>query len=383
MRHTRSPIVILVALFVCVSCGTTTLTAAKPSPSPTASPSQVPSPSANPTPTPIHPPDYGPPPARVDLFYLQWPSSPTWLIGYDWSGKPRATVHLAQLDGQVDAIGSGIAIAPNGSGFATPAMTFDRGGLLIYQSPAPPNKGGLVTLWSEDGQLLCGVETTSAIDSSGNGTEDFYLVRRSLTGPPVRVAHFQHLNFVSGDMGYTAVTCSDWLDRALLVRTVCCGVQGALVLRLSDGAQLGSWTRESGEPAFSPDGQEIADPTWTSDGRTISTDVKLVVGGMVLAHYGPGIAFHAFSGDNRLAVVTSAGQTQVIEVATRRVVWRDTAGRSLSQVMARPFSGDLVLAFGTPNTTQPMQIELVHPTGVSAVLDGSWLVPMSWGSSWY
>jgi hypothetical protein len=235
-------------------------------------------------------------------------------------------------------------------------------------------------VFSEDGRLECGVQTqTSAIDSSGNGTEDFYLVRQTPGSAPVRVRLFLHLDFVSGDMGYSAVACSRWLDRALLERTVCCGVQGALVMRISDGATLGTWSRDAGQPVFSPDGQELADPTWTPDGQTVSTDVRLVLGGTVLARYGPGIVFQAFSGDNRLAVVTVSGRTEVIEVATRRVVWRDADGRSLVRVWPRPFSGDLALAFGQQNTAQPMQLVVVHPNGVSVPLAGQWLVPMTWG----
>ncbi len=379
MGHPRRALVALVSLVACVACGSTTLAGAIQTPNPSVAPSAAATPSVSASPTAAPPPDYGPPPAGVDLFYLQWPASPTWLIGFDWSGTPRATVHLREVDGQTDPYGSGIAVAPNGSAFATPVMTFDRLGQLIYKASAPASKGSLITQFSENGQLMCGVEEqTSGIDSNGNGTTDFYLVRRPLTGPGVRVAKFLHLDAIPGDMGYTAASCSQWLDRVLLVRTVCCGIQGALVLRLSDGARIGTWTRDAGQPVFSPDGQLVADPTWTPAGRTMSTEVKLVVGGTVLARYGPDVAFQAFSGDNRLAVVVNAGRTEVIEVATRRVVWRDSLVRALARVVARPFSGDVALVFGDPSRAQPMNVVLVRANGASAALAGQWLVPMGW-----
>lgn len=325
--------------------------------------------------------------------YVQVPDWPTWLIGYDWQGKPRATVHLAELDGHTDQSGSGIEVAPNGSGFLYGMYTFDRVGHVVYQLP-PPGKGNVVGTWSEDGQLLCGVEESiSGIDSNGGGTADFYFVRRTPTGPPVRVARFLHLTQIPGDMGYSPYACSHWLDRALLVRTVCCGISGVIVVRISDGAILGTWNRDAGSPVFSPDGQEIADPTTTVDGKTVSTEVRLLLGGIVLARYGPGISFQGFSADNRLAVVMAGSQVEVIQVSTRRVVWRDKDNRTLSRVSARPGpGGDVALAFTAPPVQVPCpgspgsmcvnprsQVVIVHADGSSAALTGEFFVPMSGG----
>jgi len=381
MGRAASALIAAVLMLATAACGSTTLSAARPSPSPSASPSVATSPSASPSvvPTASPAPDYGPPPAGVDLFYVQWPAAPTWLIGYDWSGKPRATVHLKELDAGVDTIGSGINVAPNGTAFADGggSMTFDRLGNLIYQT-APREKGNLISTWSDEGRLLCGVEEAmSTIDSNGNGTVDYYLTVRPLNGPPVRVKKFLHLDFVPGDMGYSLAACSGTLNRALLVRTVCCSIQGAVVLRLTDGALLGSWNRTGGQPIFSPDGQEIADPTWTANGNTASTEVRLILGGTVLARYGPGVVFEAFSGDNRLAVIKSGSQTQVIQVNSRRVIWRDTTGRTLARAVARPGTGDMVLAFTIKD--QVDSIVVVHADGSSAAIDGQFLVPMSWG----
>lgn len=178
------------------------------------------------------------------------------------------------------------------------------------------------------------------------------------------------------------------------MRTVCCGIPGATVVRLSDGAVLGTWSRGgSGQPVFSPDGQEVAQPTWAADGTTQSTEVRLILGGTVLARYGWGVAFRAFSANNRFAVVKTGAQAEVIEVATRRVVWRDTQGRTLARVWARPGTGDMALFFSTPpvqvpcpnSTSSPCTNPLnnaviVHPDGSSVPLQGDLFVPMTWGS---
>jgi hypothetical protein len=365
------------------------LTAATPS----ASPSAASSPTTLASPTPALPPDYGAPPAGVDFLYVQAPNWPTWLIGYDWQGKPRATIHLKELDGQTDQPFAGIRVAPNGNGFLNGMYTFDRLGRLVYQT-APPGKGNFNGTWSEDGQVVCGVEeVNSTIDSNGGGTSDYYLVRRAPNGPAVRVTRFLHLDFVSGDMGFTMYACSGWLNRVLIVKTVCCGIQGAMVMRLSDGALLGTWSRDAGSPIFSPDGQELADPTTTSDGKTVSTEIRTVLGGTVLARYGAGISFQAFSANNRYAVVTIGGHTQVIEVNTRRVVWRDTQGRALSRVWARPgATGDVALIFtaspvqmpcpNSPSSQCPnpkSTVTMVHADGSSVDLSAEFIVPLSWG----
>lgn len=380
---------VVALLLVCTACGTTTSGAVTPSPS--AGGAVAASAPASPVVTP--PPDYGPPPAGVDLFYVQLPGSPSWAVGYDWSGAPRATLHFRELDSAADQPYSGLSVAPSGSGFWSLGYTFDRLGRVVADSPAP-GKGSANMVWSEDGQVLCGVqETTSDVDQNGNGTADFFLVRRTPSTAPVRVSNLLHLDEIPGDMGLTAYACSNSLNRALIVRTVCCGIQGATVVRLSDGAVLGTWSRGgSGQPVFSPDGQEVADPTWAAGGSTQSTEVRLVLGGTVLARYGSGVAFQAFSANDRFAVVKSGAQVQVIEVATRRVVWRDTQGRVLSRVWARPWSGDMALFFTAPPVqvpcpnsssspcTNPLSnAVVVHADGSSVALQGDLIVPVTWG----
>src|ERR1700682_2069621 len=64
---------------------------------------------ANPHASPVA--DYGAPPAGTQLVYLQDPNHPGWLIGFDWTGKPRGTVKLPQVVEPPNRIGQ----APDGS----------------------------------------------------------------------------------------------------------------------------------------------------------------------------------------------------------------------------------------------------------------------------
>jgi hypothetical protein len=336
----------------------------------------------------------------VDLFYVTVRGWPTHLLGFDWQGNPRATVHLKELDGFAPTDPGEILVAPNGQGFESSAYTFDRLGRVVYQHDPSP-KGFTLRTWSEDGAMLCGVEEVHPTSSSdGSGTTDYYLDRRTPSGPPVRVARFLHLDAIPGDMGYYSVACSHRLDRALLVQTVCCSIASAMVIRISDGTILGTWKRDADSPIFSPDGQLVADPTYATGGTaSASTVVRTVLGGTVLARFGQGINFKALSGDNRLAAVAVDGpggsQIRVIELTTGRQVWRDSMDRSLRAVWARPGSGDVALAFPASTTQVPCpsgqsglcddpesEVVVVHSDGSFVPLPGVYELPRpSWAGN--
>ncbi len=355
----------------------------------------TPSTTPSPGPLPSPPPDYGSPPAGVDLIYVQVTGYPAWLIGYDWQGYPRATIHLKEVDDGGN-IPFGITIAPDGSAFAAGEYTFERTGRAVYQYQLAPKTGPMV--WSEDGAVLCGVNelSTTTDPATGAGYTDFYLMRRTPTTSPITVARFLHVNFIPGDMGYNLYACTHWLDRVLAVRTVCCSYSGATTLRLSDGAVLGTWNRDAGQPVFSPDGQLIADPTWDSAGNTTSTVVSTLLGGVVIARYGPGVTFRAMSRDNRYAVVMvvdSGGPVaEVIQISTRRVVWRDSSSRNINAVWARPGSADIAIAFtasphkvqcnsSVPCTNPESNVVIVHPDGISNAISGDFLtIAQPWAS---
>ena len=366
--------------------------AASANPQPAVEPSIV----AAPSPAGSPPPAYGAPPAGIDLFYVQVAGYPAWLIGYDWQGQPRATVHLKELDAAPNGP-MAISVAPDGSGFVAGNYTFDRTGKAINEYSTGGKEGG-PTAWSDDGSTLCGVTATSTITAAptAQGSTDYYLVRRTPTTPPVRVTRFLHLDASPGDMGYGLRACVPSLDRALAVRTVCCSTAGAIAFRLSDGAVLARWERDAGEPLFSTDGQLVADPTEDAAHSTTSTTVSTILGGAVIARYGPGLKFASISRDNRYALVTTPDSggpiAQVIEISTGRVTWRDQAPRSLNAVWSRPASGDMAIAFApspppAPCTAGPIScpgpesnILIVRPDGSTTALPGRFIATVRpWG----
>ena len=327
----------------------------------------------------------------MDLLYVQVTGYPAWLIGYDWQGRPRATVHLKEAEGP-DGRPAGVAVAPNGSGFTAGASTFDRKGKVIYQGPIP-DKSTPWFIWSDDGSLLCGVKGVSTITDgpSAQGSTDYYLMRRTPTSSPVTVARFLHIDGIPGDLGFGLRACAPQLDRALAVKTVCCGTAGATTLRLSDGAVINTWARDDGDPVFSPDGQLIADPTWDPATRSpTATVVKTLLGGVVIARYGLGVTFRAISRDNRYAVVLVGPPgdqvAEVIEVSTARVVWHDQTSRTINAIWARPNSGDVAIAFtaspprvpcgGSDCTNPEGNIVIVHPDGSANALAGNFLTSL-------
>src|SRR5450756_1561434 len=70
--------------------------------------------------------DYGPPPPSVPLVWVQDPNHPGWLIGFDWTGKPRGTVKISQPVGQYDKLSQ----APDGSAFAYEPNA--KGGFQVF-----------------------------------------------------------------------------------------------------------------------------------------------------------------------------------------------------------------------------------------------------------
>lgn len=206
---------------------------------------------------------------------------------------------------------------------------------------------------------------------------------------------FLHVDSIPGDSGYSSVACSHRLNRALLVNTVCCSIAGGLVIRISDGTTLGTWHPGSGGgwPVFSPDGQLAAEPTFASGGTApVSTVVRTIPGGTVLARYGKGINVKAISGNNQFAVVSGDGsggsQTRVIELTTARQMWQDGSTRTLRAVWARPGSGDVAVAFPASTVQMPCPspqsglcadpasaVVIVHADGSFVALPGVFELP--------
>src|SRR5690348_12192673 len=116
-------------------------------------PSPRPAAAISPSPSAIAARDYGSPPAGVPLIYVTDPSQAGWYIGFDWSGKPRGTVKLANPPP------SGVGMAPDGQGFAY--GLYAKGGAWEFldrlgNSTGSDNlPGAYSTMWADDNKHVC------------------------------------------------------------------------------------------------------------------------------------------------------------------------------------------------------------------------------------
>lgn len=179
--------------------------------------------------------DYGTPPSGVPLLYLHDPTNPTWLIGYDWSGKPRGTVKLPADLGQDP---SAVKMLPDGSGFEVggtykggTGIFLDALGQRVATEAGPPDLVG--AMWADDNMHECVLTLSSAY------------VWRLATQLPAHalspVAVIARDKGV-GQSGISLAACSFKNNVAIAVRSVIAWPSELWVIRLSDGTVLSHHT---------------------------------------------------------------------------------------------------------------------------------------------
>jgi hypothetical protein len=282
-------------------------------------------PAATPQASPLA--DYGRPPAGVSLIYVHDPIHPSWLVGYDWSGKPRGTVKIAQ------DIGSGyIGQAPDGQLFQlSPSAKGGSGVFLDYVGqPILLLAGtGAYTggVWADDNRHFCSVSVdqqtfawTLITQLPGEGQKQVAVIARD-TG--------------LGETGISVAACSFYQDQAVLVRTVVAWPSEMWVMQLSTGRVL-SHTSIAGQPSnlvASQDTLFTAENSGMAQSGQATGFPKTVVlrtsDGAVAATLDPAMGVLAFSNDNSLVLVTTSPWIQgrpahiaIVDVKTQQVVWR-------------------------------------------------------------
>lgn len=154
--------------------------------------------------------DYGPPPAGVHLLYVHDPNHQLWFIGYDWQGKPRGTVKLAQPLSRGESIG----MSPDGQQFQ---VTFGKGGSGVFFDrlghpvPGTPQLPPAGASWADDNRHLC----EAFVDQKT-------FVWRLATQLPGEAMQSVAVLPRDPDLGQTDVSvaaCSFRNDLAILVRT--------------------------------------------------------------------------------------------------------------------------------------------------------------------
>jgi hypothetical protein len=295
--------------------------------------------------------DYGPPPAGIPLIYVHDPTQPTWLVGYDWSGKPRGTVKLGQA---IDA-GQYVGMAPDGQEFLVSPTAKGGSGVFLDRLGAPiPALGGtggyFGGVWADDNRHYC----TVTVDQR---TFAWTFVTQGAGEAPKPVAVIARDTGL-GETGIGVAACSYKNDQAVLVRTVVAWPSEMWVMQISTGKVL-SHATIAGQPA-----NLVAsiDTLLTAENSNMSvsglqqgfpsTVIHRVSDGSVVVTLDAIMGVLAFSRDNSLVLVTTAPSSQgqpahiaVVDVKSMQIIWRYDGPEGLGTFLAEQ-GGNLDAAFG-------------------------------------
>jgi hypothetical protein len=320
--------------------------------------------------------DYGPPPAGAPLLYVRDPNHAGWLIGFDWTGKPRGTVKIAlPIDpygtfGQ-SPDGSTFGYAPNGKGGYQ--QFFDRLG-----SPLPSQDSALGyedEVWADSGPQLC-----TLVASSG-GQWNLGLRLPGQAPPRVSVVALDPSIVRSGIIDVSFAACTPSIDRAILERSYY-GIQTDLwVVRITDGGILSHRTYPANQlvnVTASHDGALIAENSGKSSAQLAlaapSTIIRRVSDMSVVATLDPSMGVVGFNSDDSLALVSTtpwasgvATHLALIDVRTGGVLWRYDGTQELSSFLAQPDGRDFVVLL---KDSPLVDIIFVHADGTATQIPG-------------
>jgi hypothetical protein len=329
-------------------------------------------PAATPNASPVA--DYGPPPAGVALLYVHDPSHPGWLIGFDWTGKPRGTVKVDPAlttpgmspDGQLFAVGSG---AKGGTG-----EILDRLGQPV-QGVGGTLPGSTLPRWADDNLHRCGIQYIA-----GAGTLLTLLPGEAVTQVIVIPS--------AGDQTTVALaSCSFRNDQAILWRTNTTGGPGETwVVRLSTGRILSHYTYPAaGDLAnliASEDGLLLADNSSKSIGQigptAPNTIIRRVSDRSVVATLDPSMGVLAFNTDDSLALVTTTPWVgnqptalAIVDLRSGQAIWHYTGPNMFGGVVAQPGGRDFAIYVRRPGVEDPLtDLMLVHADGTAVDFPG-------------
>jgi hypothetical protein len=279
-------------------------------------------PAATPNATPLV--DYGPPPAGVPLLYVHDPNDPSWLIAFDWSGKPRGTVKLQAAAAQDP---SAVKMAPDGSGFEVGGTYKGGTGTFLDRlgQPVATETGstGLVgAMWADDNQHQCVLSLSP--------TTYVWRLATQLPGQAPRPVAVIAKDPSIGQSGISLTACSFRSDRAIAVRTVIAWPAELWVIRLSDGAILAHHSyAASGQLVSvvgSADGKYVAESAANGQGvgsskSATSTVIRRVSDWQVVKKFDPLVQVLRFSGDGALALVSESVQPNSLQATLKILNW--------------------------------------------------------------
>jgi hypothetical protein len=322
------------------------------------------------------------------LIYVPDPDHANWLIGYDWSGRPRATVKLSEPPGTVQ-------MAPDGQSFLGKGGSgdyLDRFGQGIpTQGAVPGYVGGI---WGDDNKHRCSLSLDRA-------TYELTLYTELPAEAPKRVAIVARDSSL-GQTGIGLAACSVRNDQAILVQTKVSWPTQIWVITLSGGTVLSHYTYPDGllaDIVASPDATYIAENTFDTIRLGVPqspgvTRIRRVSDWVQVATVGSS-AVRGFSGDDSLALVTHSLLPELTTVITAvnwrtgKVIWHvDNVPYGLQSFLVQPGGSGFALALNTgepmpacPVMTPPVcmpraDIVIVHRDGTTVPIPGRY--PVLW-----
>jgi len=327
-----------------------------------------------PRPAPPAAVDYGPPPPSVPLIWVQDPNHLGWLIGFDWTGKPRGTAKVSQPLGPYAKLsqapdGSTFGIGPNG-----------KGGFKVYldrlgnPSPRPASTINYqFEMWADDSRHVC------TLDGLG-GHWSLGLIVPGGAQNPVNVVAIDPTLGQSGIIAYSFAACSARNDRAVIVYAYAGRPTEYWVARISDGAILQQRTYPANQLAnvtASMDASVIAENSGKSVGQlappAASTVIRRASDLSVITTLDSSIGVLGFSSDDSLALASLTPWTSgvatnlaVFDAQTGKMLWRSRWNEELSAFLAEPDGRDLAVIGQAPgdSTVHPsVNIVIVHSGG--------------------
>jgi hypothetical protein len=331
------------------------------------------------TPTPK---DYGPPPAGVALLYVVDPNHPGWLIGFDWTGRPRGTVKLAQ---PVDPL-NGFSQSPDGSAFAY--GFYGKGANLKFLDRLGQPIGGISqtqgwVMWADDARHICTLD-------GANGQWNLGLLLPGEAAAKTSVVAMDSNNLRSGIFALSFAGCSARNDQAVVAYSYAGRSSEYWVFRISDGKTLAHRTFATDQEVnfvASPDGTLIAENSAKSTGQVApaapSTIVRRISDMSSVATLDPSVAVVGFNSDGSLALLATtpwasglATHLQVIDPRTGAAVWRYDATEQLSSLLVQPGGHDFAVLLQDPrDSTSPPSVDvvIVHGDGTSTQIPGRYI----------
>ncbi|HEY8816462.1 MAG TPA: hypothetical protein VIP57_15335 [Candidatus Dormibacteraeota bacterium] len=300
-----------------------------------------------------------PPSVGVPLLYLHDPNHPTWLIGYDWSGKPQGTVKLSLPDDATMTPDGSAFYQPGGKG--GPIQVFDRTGRPIANPDATLPES---EIWADDNQHLC------RLDYSAQQSQWRFNTRLpGESGITVPVALDPKI-IRSGILGLLIAACSIQNDQAILFQVPDGRPADVWVVRASTGEILARHTfgiymvasivasRDGAYVAVTPPAVSYLAP------GALALRIMRVSDWSVAATLPSSRPVLGFSGDGSRVLVGSVSMNgplqydyAILDWRTNRTSWRYDGTMALHSYTAQPGGRAFAMAFGDSPIPRPPCIQ--------------------------